>query len=280
MSEQEDELTIRRILVALDASHHSLAALRAAVELASRLEAEVRGLFVEDVNLLRVAALPMARELQFPFNATARLNPARMERQLRAQAEQARQALASVCRKEQITWSFHVARGDVVSEVLEAAAEADLLSLGTASRPVLRRRRTGSTARAVATQTTRSVLLIPRDADLCRPVVVPHDGSPAVRRALTLAARLAEHLGGYLSVLVLADTTTASERLQSQIGDWTSGQELVVRYRELPGTGVRTLIDGVRTEGTGTLVLSRAILPADEIGMLLDEAECPVLLVR
>ena len=50
--------TPRRILVALDASAHSHAALAAAVALAARLHAEIEGLFVEDINLLRLAELP------------------------------------------------------------------------------------------------------------------------------------------------------------------------------------------------------------------------------
>jgi nucleotide-binding universal stress UspA family protein len=47
--------TIRRILVALDASPHSFAALEAAAHLAAHLEAELFGLYVEDENLLRGA---------------------------------------------------------------------------------------------------------------------------------------------------------------------------------------------------------------------------------
>ena len=53
MNEQEHALIIRRILVALDTSKHSLAALEAADELAAWLKAELFGLFVEDINLLR-----------------------------------------------------------------------------------------------------------------------------------------------------------------------------------------------------------------------------------
>ena len=49
----KDQLSIRRILVALDASPASLSAMQNAVELAARLGAELIGLFVEDINLLR-----------------------------------------------------------------------------------------------------------------------------------------------------------------------------------------------------------------------------------
>ena len=94
MRKQGKQQTIRRILVALDASHHSLAALDAAAELAASLEAELQGLFVEDANLLRLAGLPVARVVRYPFATPARPDPVRMERELRVQAAQARQALA------------------------------------------------------------------------------------------------------------------------------------------------------------------------------------------
>lgn len=52
-----------RVLIALDANLRSLDALRLAAELAARLEAELLALFVEDVNLIRLAGLPFAREV-------------------------------------------------------------------------------------------------------------------------------------------------------------------------------------------------------------------------
>jgi nucleotide-binding universal stress UspA family protein len=280
MSEQNDELTIRRILVALDTSRHSLAALDAAVELAAGLEAELQGLFVEDVNLLRLAGLPVAREVSYPYAAGTRLDRARMERQLRAQAAQARRALAATCERRQVKWSFRVVRGEVAPEVLAAAAGADLLSLGKASRPLTQRVRMGSTARAAAAQAPHSVLLLQRDAGINPPVVMTYDGSSTARRALVMAERLAQESGGYLTILILADTTEAAQRLQTQTTDWLRGHELVVRHRRLINAGVATLTHEVRAEGSGALVLSAAILPPEALQTLLDEVDCPVLLVR
>ena len=59
----ERPFPIRRILVALDASEASRAAIRSAVDLAARFRAELVGLFVEDVNLLRSAQLPFVRKV-------------------------------------------------------------------------------------------------------------------------------------------------------------------------------------------------------------------------
>ena len=51
---------VRTILVALDASPGSMAALEAGARVAARLDAELVGLYVEDENLLKVGDLPIA----------------------------------------------------------------------------------------------------------------------------------------------------------------------------------------------------------------------------
>jgi nucleotide-binding universal stress UspA family protein len=280
MDEQEEALKIRRILVALDASHHSLAALRAAAELAGSLEAEVAGLFVEDVNLMRAAGLPMARELRFPFARHAQMTPQRMKRQLRAQALQARHAISSMCEQQGIEWTFEVVRGRVSSRLLEEAAKADMLCVGRASRPVMQGPRTGSTARAAAARAQQSVLVISQGVRIQAPVVATYDGSPEADQALLLARRLAIETGGFLSILVPAGPSMSPEELQERLADSLEGKDVVVRYRELAGSGVMSIIRGVHSEGCGTLVVSRASLSEDEISKLLDGVECPVVLTR
>jgi nucleotide-binding universal stress UspA family protein len=280
MSRQDDQLTIRRILVALDASYHSLAALEAAAELAASMEAELQALFVEDANLLRLAGLPLAREIRYPFVIPVRLDRARMERALRAQAAQARQALARASEERHIKWSFRVVRGEVAPEVLAAAMEADLLTLGKASRPLTLRVRLGSTARAAAARAPCCVLLLQRDVGIRSPVLVTYDGTPSTQQALTMAARLAQKHGGDLTILIIADAPHAAQRLQAQVSDLLRGRGLVVRYRRLTDPGAATLIHEVRTEGSGVLVLSSTVLPQEALQTLLDEVGCPVLLMR
>ncbi len=54
-------MQFRRVVVAVDGSPTSLAAMEATGELASVWGAEMVGLFIEDTNLLRMASLPFAR---------------------------------------------------------------------------------------------------------------------------------------------------------------------------------------------------------------------------
>ena len=277
--ETGDELAIRRIVIGLDTSRHSLAALRAAAYLARCLEADLHGLFVEDVTLLRVAELPVARETQFPFARRSRLSPQRMRRQLRAQAEQARRALARECTESGIEWSFEVVRGDVSARVLEEAEDADLLCVGRASRPLTRHSGVGSTAIAAAGAVSRSVLLVSRDTEIKSPVVVLYDGSEEGKEALLMASRVADHLEGLLSVVVPASAVSSSEKIQERITGELDGEGLLVRYRELAGSGLRSLINAALTEGAGLLVLDRSYLPADRLADFVAGVDCPVLLV-
>ncbi len=279
MSEQEQERTFERILVAVDASRHSLAALQAAAELASTLEAELRGVFVEDVNLLRIAALPMARELRFPFIRHVRMTPGRMRRQLRAQAHQAREAFSSICGRCQVDWTFRVVRGSVSSKILEEAADADLICVGRASRPVMQRPKMGSTARAAVAEVRQPVLVISQDTRITAPVIVIGDGSDESASALLLAGRLALEMGGFLSILVPADSSSSPEELQRRLAERLNSEDMVIQYRELAKSDVTSIIRSVRSEACGILVVSRAALEPEEIGKLLDGVACPVLLM-
>ena len=74
MSEEKHDLIIRRILVGLDASPRSLSALEVACDLAARFRAELEGLFVEDIDLLRACELPFTREIRFFSGARHRLD--------------------------------------------------------------------------------------------------------------------------------------------------------------------------------------------------------------
>jgi len=280
MSKQDEERTIRRILVALDASRHSLAALEAAAELAAILEAELLGLFVEDANLLRLAGLPVAREVRYPFAMPARMDRTRMERALRAQAAQARQALAAASERRHVEWSFRVVRGEVTPEVLSAALEADLLTLGKASRPLTQRARMGSTARAAAEEAPCCVLMLQHDVEIQPPVLAAYDGTPTARKALTMAAHLARRQEGALTVLILADTADEAQRLRVEAADTLGRQRPPVHYRRLAAANSTTLAQEVWSEGGGVLVLSGTILAQEALDKLLDTVGCPVLLVR
>jgi hypothetical protein len=83
-------MKIRRIVVRLDPAPRSRTLLQAAAVLAGKMEIELVGLYVENMDLLHFAALPFAREVGVYSAKVRRLDVAAMERSLGAHAKQAR----------------------------------------------------------------------------------------------------------------------------------------------------------------------------------------------
>lgn len=250
---------VERIVVALDASPQSVAALRAAAELAALLQADVEGLFVEDVDLLALCGLPFGCEVR-SFTATVRrLDSAELERQLRVQAAQILALMERVVAQSQVHWSFRVLRGAVAEELLGAAQSAALMSLGRAGRS--RRRGLGSITQTLVEQAELPLLISDEGQGLQYPLTVLYTGSGAARRALALALRLAGGLPGRVRVVLSAAAEAGCEL--GQLED--EARQLAAA--SLPGAAAGVAL--VRTAGTadlpalvrsldgGTLVLPR-----------------------
>jgi nucleotide-binding universal stress UspA family protein len=282
MTKNSTEVAIRRILVTLDASRHSLAALEATAELAARVQAELLGLFVEDVNLLQLAGLPFARVTSYASAELRPMDSRTMERALRVQAEQARRSLETTAARRQLRWSFRVVRGEVATEVLAASMEVDLISVGPVGSLLGSGAKAGAAARTVAVRAPRSVLVLRNGIRPGQPVVTVYDGSLAAVRALAVAAQVAEADGGRITVLIPADSPTPARQLLEEAGGWLESRGRRAAYRRIDRLDVGEIVRAVKAEGGGVLVLGAEHLPPQEAQTqaLMDELDCPLLVVR
>ena len=270
----EREVAIRLVLIALDASPSSLAALETAAGLAAALDAELSGLFVEDANLLRVAELPSARVLGSFSGRPLALGRQDMERGLRAQAGRAHAALAAAAQEVPVRWSFRVARGTVAPEILAAVSESSLLVLGKTGRSGTR---FGSTVRAVAAEAPGPVLIAGHGAPRGSTVAVLYDGSPASERALGLAARLARKRR--ITVLIPTDgAQDAPSSLAARSKEGLAERGISANYVEHRPGDTNALARVLNREHAGLLLLGDA--HAAEAAALVEETGCPVLLMR
>jgi hypothetical protein len=120
-------MKVRRVIVGLPPEPRSRTVLEDAARLALRMQAELVGMFLEDVNLLHFAALPCAREVGIASAMRRELDVPCMERSLRALAEETRRALEAVAARVAVRWSFRVARVAAAADLLAQAEEEDLV---------------------------------------------------------------------------------------------------------------------------------------------------------
>ncbi len=282
MTRAPRDFTIRRIIVAADASEPGRAALEAAAMLGERLHAEVEGVFVEDIDLVHLAELPVGREFHLISGHARAFDRELLENQFGAEAAEARRALRTFTERAHVRSTFRVVRGRVDAEIIAAAGEGDLLVLGTFSRSIGVPRRPGSTAVAAAERAPRSVLLLRRGAKIAgRPIAV-YDGSDGADVALEAAVRLATSSHEALIVLLVAETVEDTDELQARITDQLAARQVEPRFLRTP----RLKLDEL------CLVSHRAdadvlVLDADSPGLagaarerLLEDVGCAILLVR
>jgi nucleotide-binding universal stress UspA family protein len=272
---------IRRILVALDASPHSLTALEAAVEFAARLQAELAGLFVEEVELLRLAESPFAREILYPSATVAPMHRAGMESKLKAQSERAKGALSAAAERARVPWSFRTARGHFVSEVLAAAAEADLLAMSGMGGSCGRGFRFGSTALDLAVSAIPVLLLpalgLPFKGDL----LVIYDGTPDAKRRISIAAELARSGVNRITVLLAASDKESAVQMQDELDPVLNAAGAEVRYRSFDPKDEAALLRAVKAEGAGVLVLPgrKSLEKLPRLERFLGETEVPLMVL-
>jgi nucleotide-binding universal stress UspA family protein len=270
---------IRRILIALDASPASQAALELAADLAIRYQAELIGIYVEDINLLRSAEIPFTKEVGFYSASSRQINKSYIERELRAHARRVEQLLASIAQRANLRWSFRRTRGVIPGELMSAATDTDLIILGKTGWSG--GTRIGSTAREVAVRSPIQSLILVHKVRPGSPIMVVYDGSPASQKAL-IAARRISSPESTLTILVLAETKGEAEQLQAQVQARFQEDEINVDFHWVTNIQGDRISQLALNSGCDVVVLptKSGRFEAENLVAMLDEADCAVLLVR
>ncbi|MPY68812.1 MAG: hypothetical protein GEU92_01870 [Alphaproteobacteria bacterium] len=273
---------VRRIVVAMDSSPHSRAALDAAAALAARLHAELEGLFVEDIDLFNLAALPFGREFNLATGAARAFDAAALAEQLARQAAEMRRAVAVAAARAHVRSSFRVARGRIAAEIVAAAAAADLLILGAAGMGLTSRFRPGRVALAAAALAPRSVLLLRSGAAIRGRPLVAYDGSPSSEKALAAAARLADATDARVRVLTAEADAKKAEALRARAESRLAALGVRAVFSDAFELTLDTMCGTVQRTDADLMVIAadNPHLQGEGRLHLLQRIVCPVLLVR
>ncbi len=263
MSSGDNPTVIRRVAVALDASPHSLEGLALAAQLAAALGAEIEGVFIEDTELLRSAALPFLREVRITTLGENALDSRRLERELRAAARRVREQLERSAAELGVTCSFRIWRGDLEADILGAALDAELFTLGRMGRfaPLRRRQKTRQTVQGSVV----GILL---------------HSSAAAARGLDAAITLTVRQASSLVIILAPNDATELPALRSQVLTRLGEQRERARVVELaPSENLGALVAAV---GIDLLIVDAAnpILARPSLWASLEALDCPVVIGR
>lgn len=200
MRDSPDGLPARR-LMAIASLGTEDAAGAALAGLARALSVPVEALFVEDEDLILLAALPFTREVGRASGIAREFGPADLEHAMRGAAQRAEHRLRHLAGEHHFAWSFERRRGRYVAEVLACARAADIV--------VVPPRLAGAPSAPAHGAQPRFRVFVPLGSL-----------GPAAERALRLAAVLAE---GEMSRLVLVTTDEARQE-RAGVLSWVAGQ--------------------------------------------------------
>ena len=271
--------SIGRVLILLDGSRLSLAALEAAAEIASVRNAEVLGIFVEETNLLRAAGYGFAREVGGSSGLARPLEVAALETRMQTLAEQARRTLQQTMAGRGLVQSLKLCRGRVAEEVLNLMQPDDLVVLGRVGWSCFPGARLGSTARILLRQAPCEVLLWvePRHQRQSRVVVLLNHDQGANHRAVRVGAELARRSKQPLSVLIRSKPEDDSA-LAEDILTYLQREGIAARVKQVPESSAGAAVIAIQEESATQLVVSRSSsLFADQgAESLLSELNVPI----
>ncbi|PKQ05044.1 MAG: hypothetical protein CVT73_12435 [Alphaproteobacteria bacterium HGW-Alphaproteobacteria-12] len=260
------------IVVGLDTSFIAREALSLAARLAASLDARLSGVFVEDENLLALAALPFAREISFSGEVRG-VDPERMLRAMKAQAGSARRMLALAAAEHNVEWSFDIRRGRPLASLAIGAAAGDTLVIRS---PGMAAREVGRAVRAATREARADVLLVARAAGLRASIAAPailhtglHTGSPGAHAGM--AGR---------PVAALDDGASPGESCSAFAQALATRMGAPFRRIEARGLAPADLATAARQQGIGLIVVNADWLGNDDDAAHLSAAAgCPVLIL-
>jgi len=265
-----------RVIVAVGSTPSDSLTLAAAAQLAQAVGGQLTALFVEDINLLKLAELPFAFELGATLPTPRPLATRDVERAFRAQADELRRTLAEVANAFRLDFTFSIVRGKPANALFEASAEQDLIVLAGAAARALGHYGPASAVRRALRAATKSPG--PRTA---QPVAAVLQEGPCAQRMLAVAHGLAQACAAEL-IFFLAPNEAGDMPDAAVIQNWLEQQgasaSIVALHDSAPDSVAKLAAQAgaqaLLWPGDGDLAI------ATKVERLLAAISCPLIVVR
>jgi len=249
-----DELSLRRVVVALDASSAFAPTIEMAASVAAAWGAALHVLFVEDEGLHRVAGMPFTQQVDALTAARLPLDAIALDAQSSALARRVRRELARIAGAYALSWSFDATRARIDSNTI-SLADGELLTVALAARRIGQVLRLPSLWHDALAHVRHPLLLIPERPDAEGPIAVLYDAVADGRRALEASIRIARKTRRPLIVVVKTELTQAH---RAEMGQLMRSNAIEPRVLQLAGAPRTALHSVVASEHVTLCIVDRA----------------------
>jgi nucleotide-binding universal stress UspA family protein len=278
---------IKNILLALDGSEHSQAALRYALWLAGRFRAHISGLHVIDIVSVEG---PFFQDLSGAFGFEPYLDVAGKVRQaLHDRGQFILQEFTTTCCEQGISCETELVTGIVANEICERARTTDLVVIG--HRGVNEQFSTGllgGTAESITRKSPRPVFMTPMQFQPINKPLLAYDGSSRASTVMHSAAEFCSALHLSLTVLTVSHREkSGEEKLLEEARHYLNLYDLKPTLLSVTGHAYQRIIEYLKEQGHDLLFIgayghSRIIemVLGSTTEYVLRNASCPVFLSR
>lgn len=281
MSEHYEPICVDRILVSLDSSTHSFAALQAAVMLARHFNAELKGVFIEDDMLLNIAQMPFRQEVGEYTAIVREISSDGLTRGIFVQSRWVIQSFNKLINQTDLTTDFAVLRGNVIEMIDKESRNCDLIIIGKSGTSTFGRHRLGSTAKALIKIHEKPLLLVEEKNQLGNPLIVLYENSPLGKISLETGKALLDPEETML-ILLNEDDPEFFSKEKVELDQWAARHKVNISIQPFKThrfTSFLQMIDGLKT--------GLFVLPHDDKSqhqgiakLCLKEMHLPILLIR
>jgi len=152
-------MKLSSVLITLHSSSGSKSVLRAGAELAYRAQAELRAVFVEDIEWFEASKHSFTQQISSYTGNIIPFSEENITEQSRALGTALQQMFTSISEMMHIKYTYRSVRGQVSRELLESAEEADLVIIGRSGQLGYRKKTPGKTCLELVDKCTLPVLV-------------------------------------------------------------------------------------------------------------------------
>lgn len=281
MSEVYEPICVDKILVALDNSKHSFSALQIAVELAQHYGAALKGIFVEDATILKLAEISFLQEVG-EYSATVRkISYDSITKGVTAQSRWVIRTFQKMINQADLQGTFSILRGNVFQSINLESDKCDLLVIGKTGTNPFRSHGLGSTSKALIQRLHKSMLLVEQDNHLGYPVIVLYDNSPEGKISLQTGKELLNNRES-LIILLSEDDPDVFEKDKKELSKWASENKIDITIQTYKSKYFQRFIQMIKDVKTGLFIIphNKKFLKSPIVENILANVSLPILLIR